>query len=175
MLARSVGSTATSRLQRGIARTGRMTTALGRSRLCHIERHKRPLSGRVTLKNDDLSPGRLRWTDLTPRDWLDLDEQEWVPLIKLSEGLQPFEKECFRKDGSRAPVLVGAATFKESGQQGVALVLDLIERKRAEARDSERRYREVQMSLAVLSLPSTVSFPFSRRSPTRKDAPAHWG
>ena len=30
------------------------------------------------------------------------------------------------------PVLIGAATFEESGSQGVAFVLDLTERKRAE-------------------------------------------
>jgi C4-dicarboxylate-specific signal transduction histidine kinase len=37
-----------------------------------------------------------------------------------------------RKDGSRVPVLVGAASFEETGNQGVAFVLDLTERKHAE-------------------------------------------
>jgi C4-dicarboxylate-specific signal transduction histidine kinase len=48
------------------------------------------------------------------------------------------------------PVLIGEAAFEEGGNQGVAFVLDLTERKRAEAeaRESERRYREVQMELA---------------------------
>jgi C4-dicarboxylate-specific signal transduction histidine kinase len=46
--------------------------------------------------------------------------------------------------------LVGAAGFDESGKQGVSFVLDLTERKRAEAeaRESEGRYRAVQMELA---------------------------
>jgi hypothetical protein len=47
-------------------------------------------------------------------------------------------------------VLTGAASFDESGSQGVAFVLELTERKRAEieARESERRFREMQMELA---------------------------
>ena len=43
-----------------------------------------------------------------------------------------------------SPVLIGGATFEESGKQGVALVLDLTERKRTEQalRDSEAKFRD---------------------------------
>ena len=80
---------------------------------------------------EDLLCRRVRWTDLTPTDWLGRDEQQLVPEPKMSVSLQPFETELFRRDGSRVPVLIGVATFEEGGYQGVAFVLDLTERKRA--------------------------------------------
>jgi PAS domain S-box-containing protein len=98
----------------------------------------------VDHDRDDLVSGRLRWTELTPLEWRDRDERQWVPQLKTSGSLQPFEKEYFRKDGSRVPVLIGAATFQEAGNQGVAFVLDLTDRKRTEQalQESEAKFRD---------------------------------
>jgi C4-dicarboxylate-specific signal transduction histidine kinase len=77
----------------------------------------------------------------------------------MTGSLQPFEKEYLRKDGkNRVPVLVGVASFEESGNQGVSFVLDLTERKRteAEAHESERRYREIEMGLAHANRVATI-------------------
>lgn len=82
---------------------------------------------------NDLVTGRVRWTDLTPAEWHDRDERALAE-AKATGTIQPFEKEYFRKDGSRVPVLIGAAVFEGSGNGGVAFVLDLSEQKRAEER-----------------------------------------
>ncbi|WP_207801800.1 trifunctional serine/threonine-protein kinase/ATP-binding protein/sensor histidine kinase [Phenylobacterium hankyongense] len=104
----------------------------------------------VGYDREDLVSGRVRWTDLTPPEWSGRDLRQWMPELKTAGSLHPYEKEYLRKDGGRVPVLIGAASFEESGNQGVAFVLDLTELKRAEAeaRESERRYREVHMELA---------------------------
>ena len=99
-------------------------------------------------EREDLVAGRLRWTELTPAEWRAQDEQN-VPQLRSAGTLHAYEKEYLRKDGSRVPVLVGAAMYEESRNQGVAFVLDLTERKRSEreARDSERRLHEMEMRL----------------------------
>jgi PAS domain S-box-containing protein len=80
---------------------------------------------------EELVSGRVRWTELSAPEWR---ERDIFTLAKLSSTgiVPPFEKEYIRKDGSRVPVLIGAALFKEGGDEGLAFVLDLTERKRIE-------------------------------------------
>ena len=87
----------------------------------------------VGYDHEDLVAGRIRWTDLTPPEWRDRDTR-LIQEQRLTGALPPFEKEYFRKDGSRIPVLIGVATFEKGGNEGVAFVLDLTERKRGEER-----------------------------------------
>ncbi|MEX3943328.1 AAA family ATPase [Paraburkholderia sp. BR10937] len=107
---------------------------------------------------DELERGQLNWRNLTPEDWLQRDLQLYEPQLRESGVLPPFEKEYFRKDGSRAPVLLGAAMFSPGGEEGVGFVVDLTESKRAEAeaRETEIRYREAQRELAHANRVSTV-------------------
>jgi PAS domain S-box-containing protein len=92
----------------------------------------------------DLVSGRLRWADLTPAEWRERDERSMAEF--LATGVfQAYEKEYFRKDGSRVPVLVGGARI-QSPNEGVVFVLDLSEQKRAEEkiRRSESYLAEAQ-------------------------------
>jgi len=86
----------------------------------------------VQYDHEDLASGRVRWTDLTPAEWRYLDESA-IAELKASGVFQPVEKEYFRKDGSRVPILVGGALFENSGNEGVAFILDLSDQKHTEA------------------------------------------
>jgi PAS domain S-box-containing protein len=94
--------------------------------------------------HDELLNGKIRWTDLTPRQYRAADLRA-IDELAHSGGCTPYEKEFIRKDGARVPVLIGAAFFEQSHDTGVAFVLDLSERKRAEQalRDSEEQWRAV--------------------------------
>jgi PAS domain S-box-containing protein len=99
----------------------------------------------VQFDREDLASGRVRWTDLTPAEWRGHDERA-ITDLKATGTFQPYEKEFFRKDGGRVPVLLGGAVFQGNGNEGVAFVLDLSEQKRAERalRRSEAFLAEAQ-------------------------------
>src|SRR6516164_5525045 len=99
----------------------------------------------LQYSREDVVSGRLRWTDLTPAEWREQDERA-VAELRSTGTFQPVEKEYFRKDGSRVPVLIGGALFEESGNEGVAFVLDLTERKRAEK--EHEKLRQLESDLA---------------------------
>jgi len=90
----------------------------------------------VGYTREDLQAGRLHWPDLTPAEYIALDE------IAHEEGLRfgactPFEKELIRKDGTRVPVLVATAVLKLSPFRWITFVQDLRERDRMENVDEE--------------------------------------
>jgi PAS domain S-box-containing protein len=111
----------------------------------------------VGYSREDLLSGRLRWTDLTPAEWRYRDERAVIEL-KATGIAQPFEKEYFRKDGSRVPVAVGGAIFERSGIEGVAFVLDLSEQKHAEDERqlAQDALHQAQTELAHVSRVTTM-------------------
>lgn len=98
----------------------------------------------------DIASGALRWTEMTPADWRESDEHALAQL-RATGSCRPYEKEIFRRDGSRVPVMLGAALFEDGGDEGVAFVLDLTERKQ-----SERALSKAQSELARASRVATL-------------------
>jgi PAS domain S-box-containing protein len=112
----------------------------------------------VSYDREDLVSSRIRWADLTPPDWRERNNAR-IEQQKSSGRFEPFEKEFTRKDGSRVPVLIGGATFEEGGSEGVAFVLDLTERKRAEDALREREAQLAEARRELRQMIDTIQIP----------------
>lgn len=86
----------------------------------------------VGYTREDLRRGVMRWTEMTPPEYVSQDEHALGELASFGR-CTPFEKEYIRKDGSRVPILLGAAQLEGDEVAWVCFVLDLTESKKVEA------------------------------------------
>ncbi len=108
---------------------------------------------------EDLLAGRVRWDNITPPEYLPLDEQHIAEAQANPQGAcTPYEKEYIHQDGSRIPVLVGYVLMGEQKQETVAFIINLQESKQAQAKilklnkDLQRRIVELQTLLEVIPI-----------------------
>ena len=122
-------------------------------------------TGRITEANDafvqllgfsreELLSGTVSWRGLTPPEYTDMENQ-CVEELERTGKFGPCEKEKFRKDGTRVPILVGAARLPGAAGEHVAFIVDITDRKRAEQDklEMERRLLHAQKleSIGVLA------------------------
>ena len=79
----------------------------------------------------DLAAGRADWVKVTPPEQLHLDFQAMKEMRERGE-CTPFEKEYVHADGTRIPILIGAAKLADDPLEWVAYAIDISARKRAE-------------------------------------------
>jgi len=114
------------------------------------------LDGKITDANEaflemtgyskeDLANGLISWADMTPPDCAEVDRKA-VEELMTRKRITPFEKEYICKDGSRVPIILGAAFVEEHQGIGVGFVLDITEHKAA-----ERRLQQYQAKLKSLT------------------------
>ena len=111
----------------------------------------------VGYTREDLQAGRINWANMTPPEYRFLD-QHAIMELKAAGVTTPFEKEYIRKDGSHVHIILGVATFDQASNEGIAFVLDITERKKAEkalanieiARKKEIHHR-IKNNLQVIS------------------------
>ena len=86
----------------------------------------------VGYQRGDLVAGRIDWVNMTPPEYRHLDDRSVEELKTTGVNKVPFEKEYIRKDGTRVPIILAGAMLDEARFNGVAFVIDITERKRAE-------------------------------------------
>jgi hypothetical protein len=81
-----------------------LVPASGREKHATHARHAaRPFLRLIGYDREDVVAGRLRWTDLTPPEWLDRDERRWLSELKVTGSLQPLEKGTSAKTAAVFP------------------------------------------------------------------------
>lgn len=78
----------------------------------------------VGYTREDLEAGRVQWPAMTPSEYAELDQRA-VQELETTGHSVPFEKEYFRKDGSRVPIQIAAVIVQADPQEWVCYVLDL--------------------------------------------------
>lgn len=96
----------------------------------------------VGYTREELRSGEISWKEMTPSEYHLLDIKG-LDEMAATGVCAPFEKEFIRKDGSRIPVMIGAAFLEASREKTVGFVVDITDRKRADERlrESEEKYR----------------------------------
>jgi PAS domain S-box-containing protein len=89
----------------------------------------------VGYSQSDVVARRLRWLEMTPTSYDELDARAWRE-IEASGVFSPYEREFIRRNGSRVSVLIGGVGTRNQPAETLCFALDLSERKRAEERMS---------------------------------------
>ena len=98
--------------------------------------------------HNDVAAGRLNFRDMTPPDWTPRNE-EGIRTIRSDGYASPYEKEYFRKDGSRLPLIIAGTRFEDSASEGMSMLIDISKSKRAEEA-LQRSVEQVQTLMDTL-------------------------
>ncbi|QDT27763.1 Signal transduction histidine-protein kinase BarA [Gimesia panareensis] len=81
--------------------------------------------------NADLEEGLINCQELTPEEWQQRDREVLQEMLETGAA-KPIEKEYFRKDGSRVPVVLGMTRLDEAEDLCLCFVLDATAQKETE-------------------------------------------
>jgi len=95
----------------------------------------------IGYDREALLHNRINWRELTPPEYEESDLSA-LEALRRTGSCTPYEKEFVHRDGRRIPILIGGSLLDTSPKLGVAFVLDLTERHRADAERGARQLAE---------------------------------
>lgn len=111
----------------------------------------------IGYSRDELERGAVDWRKLTPAEWGEVDARALAEL-RARGAHQPYEKEYVRKDGTRIPIIVGAAHLPGSSAEGISFILDISEQKKVREELSRAvRVRDEFLSIASHELKTPLT------------------
>src|SRR4051812_3984528 len=113
--------------------------------------------GRILRANDafldlvgytraDLKAGLLDWRQMTPEEFHGRENAACQQARDRAGRSEPYEKQYIRKDGRRVPVLVTLAPLVGDPRFGVAAVVDLTQRQRADEQAAQLHHALAEAS-----------------------------
>ncbi|WP_334311690.1 PAS domain S-box protein [Kamptonema animale] len=105
----------------------------------------------VGYTKEELDAGTIHWDAMTPPKYVPADIAAMEYLMEHG-AIAPWEKEYYRKDGSRISVLIGAALLPGSEDQTICVLVDISDRKQAEKALQESQ-QFLQTVLDTIPLP----------------------
>ncbi len=85
----------------------------------------------IGYTRQELESGAIDWMAITPEEYLAKDFECMKRLLQYGD-ISPWEKEYYRKDGSRVAILIGAALLQGSNNETICVIIDISARKQAE-------------------------------------------
>ncbi|QHV01129.1 sensor domain-containing diguanylate cyclase [Synechocystis sp. CACIAM 05] len=112
----------------------------------------------IGFTKEELDLGLVHWDRLTPPEY-DQKDQEIIACLRNHETPEPWQKEYYRKDGSRIPVLVGVASIDVELEYTVCIVVDMTEQQKTldQCRLTEAKLAELNAQLEQRVLERTKS------------------
>ncbi len=90
------------------------------------------------------------WKKITPSEF-HVRGRQAVEELKATGVFAPFEKEYIRKDGTRVPVVIGAAAINRSPLEWMCFTLDISERKRVDELKAREKVQQQMLEHEILA------------------------
>ncbi len=110
---------------------------------------------------DELISGMIRWDKATPPEFMPLSLKA-VENLKATGKCKPFEKQYFRKDGTRVWVLMGSAAGSENGREiATSFVIDVSHKHEAQTRASQLldlvKHQQDEFTSVFMNAPALIT------------------